>query len=200
MVRGVKFPLLRVCLFGLSGILGSVLLVMAQTPYESARSNLASYVEAAGLDRLADAIPMNAHQWAPLLGVALIVLSVPAIVVIVIRWFYRRRKNVPFAFNFRSRVTEQLVKSGWILDFNPKSARGRKPISFNAEGTIGEGRNKNEFRWVMRGHKLEIFRENGDLQNRFQYDELADRFICTNDVDAKGIKDQVIYRVSTNSR
>jgi hypothetical protein len=42
-----------------------------------------------------------------------------------------------------------LLKDGWILNFNPINRMGRKPISFNADGSIGEGKNPNEFRWQM---------------------------------------------------
>lgn len=90
----------------------------------------------------------------------------------------------------------QLLIGGWTLNFNPavQSSRAQKKISFNTDGTVGEGRNKNEFIWQISNGLLEIYREGGFLQNRFRYDESADRFVCTNDPDAKGIKNQTIYR------
>lgn len=87
-----------------------------------------------------------------------------------------------------------LLKDGWILNFNPTVQMGRKLISFNADGSIGEGKNKNEFRWQMANGMLEIIRQNNDLQNRFRYDPLGQKFLCTNDADAKGYKDQSITR------
>jgi hypothetical protein len=97
-------------------------------------------------------------------------------------------------------VTSLLLTDGWILNFNPASAIGRKLISFHANGSIGEGKNKNEFRWQMVGGMLEIIRQNNDLQNRFRYDPLGQKFLCTNDPDAKGYKDQSITRDRASAR
>jgi hypothetical protein len=93
-----------------------------------------------------------------------------------------------------SGVPSLLLKDGWILKFNPTNPIGQKPISFNSDGNIGVGKNKNEFRWQMVNGMLEIVRQNNDLQNRFKYDPHGEKFLCTNDVDAKGYKDQFIYR------
>jgi hypothetical protein len=87
-----------------------------------------------------------------------------------------------------------LSKDGWILNFNPALATGRKLISFNSDGKIGEGRNQNEWTWSMVGDELEIRRQNGDLQNRFRFDPHGTKFISTNHPAAKGIKDQFIFR------
>ena len=90
----------------------------------------------------------------------------------------------------------RLMTGGWMLNFNPVTPRGRKKISFNPDGTVGDGKNQNEFKWLMRKGFLEIYRQNDALQNRFRYDESADQFICTNDQNAKGIRNQIIYRAS----
>jgi hypothetical protein len=87
----------------------------------------------------------------------------------------------------------KLLIDGWILNFNPASTRASKRISFNDDGSIREGKNKNEFRWQISSDLLAIYRENGSLQNKFRYDEETNRFICINDSNAKGIKDQIIY-------
>src|SRR5258706_1893058 len=87
-----------------------------------------------------------------------------------------------------------LLKDGWILNFNPEVLTGRKIISFNPDGKIGEGRNRNEYTWSMVGSELEIRRQNGDLQNRFRFDPQGNKFISTNHPDAKGIRDQFIFR------
>ena len=92
------------------------------------------------------------------------------------------------------KAQETLLFGDWILNFNPSNVAGEKPISFLTSGEIGEGRNSNEFRWVLRDHILEISRANGDLQNRFRYDAGADRFSYLADAVAKGNKDQFIYR------
>src|SRR5437868_7607193 len=57
----------------------------------------------------------------------------------------------------------------WVLNYNPTNPRGRKNISFNEDGTIGEGRNPNEYRWSYANDHLDIIRQNNDLQNRFKY-------------------------------
>ena len=87
-----------------------------------------------------------------------------------------------------------LLKDGWTLNFNPKNPIGRKPISFLSDGRIGDGNNENEARWQIVNGMLEILRPNNDLQNRFRYDPEGEKFICTNDTDAKGYKDQFIFR------
>ena len=93
-------------------------------------------------------------------------------------------------------LNEKIRLGSWILIFNPTltSPRARKKISFNAEGTVGEGRNRNESDWKINNGLLEIYRENGLLQNKFRYEEKNNKFICTSDPNAKGIRDQVIYR------
>jgi hypothetical protein len=90
----------------------------------------------------------------------------------------------------------RLLIGGWTLNFNPavRSPRAHKKISFNTDGTVGEGRNRNEFNWKISNGLLEIYKEDGLLQNKFRYDESTDRFVCTNDPDARGIKNQIIYR------
>lgn len=87
-----------------------------------------------------------------------------------------------------------LLQDGWILNFNPVVLTGRKLISFSSNGQIGEGRNPNEWTWSMVGDELEIRRKNGDLQNRFRFDPQGTKFISTNHPDAKGIRDQFIFR------
>ncbi|UWU89106.1 hypothetical protein [Bradyrhizobium sp. CB1015] len=93
-----------------------------------------------------------------------------------------------------------LLKDGWVLNFNPAVLTGRKLISFNSDGKIGEGRNKNEWTWSMVGDELEIRRQNGDLQNRFRFDPHSTKFISTNHPDAKGIRDQFIFRDRADQR
>jgi len=87
-----------------------------------------------------------------------------------------------------------LLQDGWILNFNPTVLTGRKPISFNSNGQIGEGGNQNEWTWSMVGDELEIRRRNGDLQNRFRFDPEGTKFISTNHPDAQGVRDQFIFR------
>lgn len=92
-------------------------------------------------------------------------------------------------------IRSHLKTPGWILNFNPDNAsKGRKFITFEADGMIGEGHNPKEYRWVVRAAQLEIYRQTGALQNRFRYDRETHRFICTNAPEAQGLKNQVIFR------
>lgn len=90
-------------------------------------------------------------------------------------------------------IKERLLTPGWVLVFNPQT-RGHKAISFNSDGTIGEGQNNNEFRWVMDHDLLSIVRSNGTLQNKFRYDGETDQFNSLDDPLAAGIKGQFIFR------
>lgn len=92
-------------------------------------------------------------------------------------------------------VMRTLLTPGWILHFNISNPKARKEISFNPDGTVGKGRNANEFTWRINDGLLEITRLNGDLQNFFRYDKKTDRFVCTNDPRKKGLPDQIIHRV-----
>lgn len=91
-------------------------------------------------------------------------------------------------------IQKALTHKDWVLNFNPVLQGKHKRISFDDDGTIGKGRNDNEYKWKINGPTLEIWRENGDLQNRFIYHNGDERFICTNDLEAYGIPKQIIYR------
>ena len=87
-----------------------------------------------------------------------------------------------------------LLMHGWWLHYNQANPNGKKELEFLANGTFGEGRNDNEFKWQMKDGLLEIHRRSKLLQNRFRYDPPSGKFICTNDPDAEGYKNQIIYR------
>ena len=99
-------------------------------------------------------------------------------------------------------LSAKILTGGWFLDYNPLSPAPThlhtKRISFNGDGTVGDGRNRNEFNWQINNGLLVINRENGLLQNKFGYDRQTERFVCTNDPSAKGIRDQIIYREQLN--
>jgi hypothetical protein len=91
-------------------------------------------------------------------------------------------------------VPSGLYTRPWVLSYNPANPKGRKNISFNEDGTIGEGRNPNECRWSYTNDHLDIWTKDNRLYNRFKYDPPSGRFHCTNDLDAIGVKAQVIYQ------
>lgn len=87
-----------------------------------------------------------------------------------------------------------LLSGKWILNFNPKSPNGQKPISFITDGTIGEGQNKNEYTWRIRNGLLEIMNSEGQVFSRFTYEPDKGIFEHTNDLDTLSIKFQTIRR------
>jgi hypothetical protein len=100
-----------------------------------------------------------------------------------------------FGKNLPKDAPTLLLKRGWWLHYNRANPAGKKELEFLPDGTFGVGRNDNEFKWQMENGLLEIHRRSKLLQNRFRYDASSGKFICTNDADAKGYKDQIIYRV-----
>ncbi|TIR25111.1 MAG: hypothetical protein E5X34_10505 [Mesorhizobium sp.] len=85
-----------------------------------------------------------------------------------------------------------LIGRQWIFHFSPSGNNGRKNMTFLPDGSIGEGRNENEYRWVFEGDQLAIYRRNGDVQNSFRYNASSDRFEYLPDGRAQGFKDQYI--------
>lgn len=92
-------------------------------------------------------------------------------------------------------VPSGLYTKQWVLVYNPSNPKGRKNISFNEDGTIGEGRNHNEWRWSYANDHLDIWMKDNRLHNRFKYDPPSGRFHSTNDLEAHGlVKSQVIFQ------
>jgi hypothetical protein len=86
-----------------------------------------------------------------------------------------------------------LTSSTWILHFDPP--KGKKPITFEQGGMIGEGRNNNEHSWRLAGNKLEIFNSNGFVFSRFIYDQPLQKWTRTTDPDTKPLPNQYIEKV-----
>jgi hypothetical protein len=104
----------------------------------------------------------------------------------------------PLGLESQVTIRDRLLADGWRLNFLPSTGRS-KPISFNPDGTIGEGRNHKETTWKITDGLLEITKEDGTLQNFFAYEPTTDRFVCTNTPPRKlskgrGYDDQIIYR------
>lgn len=94
----------------------------------------------------------------------------------------------------RSSLEQRLKEPGWTLNYNPQRPGKTKPISFNDDGTIGEGHNDNEHRWRLTDDRLDIYASNGELQNSFDYDAATDQFKATRPERKFAIEGQVIYR------
>lgn len=106
-------------------------------------------------------------------------------------WIKWRRE----AIGLREATIEKRVKEpGWLLNFNPKFPDAIKPISFNDDGSVGEGRNSNEHMWRLVGNKLEIINADGLRQNSFLYDPETDQFKSVDRAAKFGIEGQYIFR------
>jgi hypothetical protein len=97
---------------------------------------------------------------------------------------WTRRKNLSLA--------KLLSAEPWVLVFNPQAPGGWKKISFEPDGTIGEGRNDNESRWRIQEGFLELLNSSGQIFSRFSYDKLEKIFNHTNDPDTLSLRNQVL--------
>lgn len=168
----------------LPGAAGGFILLITQVPFESAKSNVASWISGVGLDRVVNVLPSNVDLWLEVVGVVLISLSIV--------WLaYKPVLNAVRKLRWPSR-SRQLVESMWELNFNPAFRGGTKQISFLRDGSIGLGRNQKEYRWILSGNSLEIWRESGLLQNKFIYDENSRRWVSGSAPNPDGIVGQYI--------
>jgi hypothetical protein len=95
----------------------------------------------------------------------------------------------------QSTIERRLKEPGWILNYNPKVPGKTKAISFEDDGSIGEGRNPNEFKWKLnKDRQLEMYSDDGHLFNKFAYDAATDQFKATQPNRKYKIEGQVIYR------
>lgn len=90
---------------------------------------------------------------------------------------------------------DEIERGRWDLQFNPGDPNKRKHITFLPTGQIGEGRNQNEATWTLDGRVLTILRADGSLQNKFVHVPDVQGFVCVNDPNALGIRDQTIRRL-----
>lgn len=86
-------------------------------------------------------------------------------------------------------LRDMLTRRRRYFNFKPDA---RKPITFLENGSIGDGNNANEFRWVFEGDLLAIYRLDGHLQNVFRPNPDKSRFEYSPDIRAHGLKDQFI--------
>lgn len=60
-------------------------------------------------------------------------------------------------------------------------AEMNKRITFNADGTIGEGANSNESTWKVNFGRLKLFNGEGKLYSEFRWDQKEGKLLHTND-------------------
>jgi len=91
----------------------------------------------------------------------------------------------------------KLAMSGqWLLHYNPDDPTAKKLITFQNDGSVGEGRNQNESGWRVRERMLEILNNQGEVFSRFTLTPDGKRFIHTNDPDTLSIRSQSITKVT----
>jgi hypothetical protein len=132
---------------------------------------------------------------AALIALPIIVSALAAVFVLGrgAEWVKWRREAIDLRV---ATIESRLKEPGWILNFNPKSQGGTKPISFKNDGSIGEGQNSNEHKWRLVGNKLEIINSHDVIQNVFEYDPSTDQFKSTRRATAFNIEGQYIFRES----
>jgi len=86
------------------------------------------------------------------------------------------------------------VTGTWHLTFNPRTEQG-KIIDLSPDGSIGRGKNNNEFQWRLRNGLLEFINSAEKVHSRFKYDPQDGRFNSTNDPDTPAFKDQFMVRI-----
>ncbi len=113
-------------------------------------------------------------------------------IVIALRWaFVYQRPRVPAQNELGDIVTSSVFR----LFFNPPNRS--KPITFEADGCVGEGRNKNEHSWRIQNNKLELIQEDGEVHSRFAYDPRTATFFHTNETDTLSLLNQYIVTVQS---
>jgi hypothetical protein len=114
-------------------------------------------------------------------------IGAAAILAIVVRLFK------PLKWPFKNRKLKNIILSGRKFRFiyNPTSGAS-KIVTFSQNGEIGEGQNKNEYKWLIRRGKLDIFNIEKILYSRFSYDSKRGRLIHTNDPQCRSILGQYL--------
>ena len=108
----------------------------------------------------------------------------------IVRSEMRARLNQGRA-DYDDQVFDALVKGSWELEYNP-STKKTKRISFQRGGTIGSGKNNNEYLWRIKNGKLEIINSDGMIFSRFKYNPSSQQFEHTNEEDTLSLRSQVI--------
>lgn len=175
-----------------SGILvgfGVALVLIGLVPLGDADANIAFWLSAIGFDRLPSLVPATADLWVTVTGLAAIS---SASLLILLQSLSRRNLRGREATGPRlSRIEQKLINSEWVLIYEPQQNLS-KPLLFNADGTIGEGRDQNENTWAVSGRYLDIFRESGLLHNRFEFHDSGEKLNFVREPRAMGTKGQHI--------
>jgi hypothetical protein len=99
----------------------------------------------------------------------------------------------PLRWWFENRAMRRLVGGNrrFHFTFNPETRAG-KDLTFQPDGSIGEGRNNQEHSWRIRRGRVEIFAADGKVYSRFRHDRGSGLLRHTNDPDLRSIHGQYL--------
>lgn len=97
----------------------------------------------------------------------------------------------PFRWWVQGRSIRHLIANERRFNFvfNPVSGMA-KEITFLANGTLGQGRNQNEYMWRIHRGALEILASDGKVYSRFRHDRTHGALKHTNDPELRSIPGQ----------
>jgi len=96
--------------------------------------------------------------------------------------------NTAITEQLEDRIKQAISSNRFRLVYNPLTGAS-KEMTFLADGTIGEGRNSNEFTWRIVDGRLELIEQSGTTYSRFILTPDG-AFHHTNDLDTQSIRDQ----------
>jgi len=102
--------------------------------------------------------------------------------------------NAKIISDLEEKIRNAVLNTRYTLVFNPISGRS-KPLTFNANGEIAQGKNNNEHRWRISGGRLEILDNGGNVYSRFFLLPDGKSLHHTNDPDTISIKGQYLKPV-----
>ncbi len=90
-------------------------------------------------------------------------------------------------------AVDRLVSGRWTLVYDARDPlRHSKFITFNPDGTVGEGKNHNEATWSYADGVLQFNRSNGDWLSRFVLSEDTSKWEQTRESFRQGVSGQYI--------
>lgn len=131
--------------------LGGLLALMAQVPFETAQSNLATYAEAANLSAVATALPATADRWATFIGLTAFLLAG------VVLFLFKNGSELPTTphrfVKSRSHSSE-VMRSSPLFEANTGGSISAKGAEISPHVPFAIGRAETGGRIIMDGVKF----------------------------------------------